>query len=190
MAAAALAPWLPGHQQPRNWPCKIISLSSMANDFNHLHQLSAKKSQKMQIYFYSPPNSVSGVQKLTHCSLVMTYSIRALLGHYLFKLWLVAYWALSHYHNQGWLVNLDLKITFWWNSIHNSFRKCIWNYVYKILAILLTHWGRVMHICVSNLAIIGSDNGLSPGQPQAIIWTSAGILSIGPLGTNFSEIFF
>ena len=27
----------------------------MANDFNHLHQLSAKKSQKMQIYFYTPP---------------------------------------------------------------------------------------------------------------------------------------
>ena len=24
---------------------------------------------------------------------------------------------------------------------------------------LLTHWGRVMHICVGNLTIIGSDNG-------------------------------
>ena len=52
----------------------------------------------------------------------------------------------------------------------------------------LTHWGRVTHICVSNLAIIGSDNGLSPGRRQAIIWTNAGILSIGPFGTNFSEI--
>ena len=52
----------------------------------------------------------------------------------------------------------------------------------------LTHWGRVMHICVSNLAIIGSDNGLSPGQRQAIIWTNAGIFLIKPLGTNFSEI--
>ena len=52
----------------------------------------------------------------------------------------------------------------------------------------LTHWGRVMHICVSNLTIIGSDNGLSPGRHQAIIWTNAGILLIGPLGTNFSEI--
>ena len=46
----------------------------------------------------------------------------------------------------------------------------------------------VMHICVGNLTIIGSDNGLSPGQRQAIIWTNAGILLIGPLGTNFSEI--
>ena len=44
------------------------------------------------------------------------------------------------------------------------------------------------HICVSNLAIIGSDNGLSPGRRQAIIWTNAGILLIGPLGTNFREI--
>ena len=52
----------------------------------------------------------------------------------------------------------------------------------------LAHWGRVTHICVSDLTIIGSDNGLSPGRRQAIIWTNAGILLIGPLGTNFSEI--
>ena len=44
------------------------------------------------------------------------------------------------------------------------------------------------HICVSKITIIGSDNGLSPGRRQAIIWTSVGILLIGPLGTNFSEI--
>ena len=35
---------------------------------------------------------------------------------------------------------------------------------------------------------MGSDNGFSPGQRQAIIWTNAEILSVGPLGTNFSEI--
>ena len=52
----------------------------------------------------------------------------------------------------------------------------------------LTHWGRVTYVCVSNLTIIVSDNGLSPGRRQAIIWTNAGILLIGPLGTNFSEI--
>ena len=44
------------------------------------------------------------------------------------------------------------------------------------------------HICLGNLVIIGSDNVLSPGRRQAIIWTNAGILLIGPLGTNFSEI--
>ena len=52
----------------------------------------------------------------------------------------------------------------------------------------LTHWGRVTHICVGKLTIIRSDNGLSPEWRQAIIWTNAGILLIGPLGTIFSEI--
>ena len=52
----------------------------------------------------------------------------------------------------------------------------------------LTQWGRVTHICVVDLTIIGSDNGLSPCRRQAIIWTNAGILLIGPLGTNFSEM--
>ena len=52
----------------------------------------------------------------------------------------------------------------------------------------LTHWGRVTHICVSKLTIIASDNGLSPGRRQANIWNNAGILSIGLLWTNFSEI--
>ena len=53
---------------------------------------------------------------------------------------------------------------------------------------LLTHWGWVMHICFNKIAIIGSDNGLSPGRRQAIIWTNARILLNGLLGTNLSEI--
>ena len=52
----------------------------------------------------------------------------------------------------------------------------------------LTHWGMVTHICISKHTNIGSDNGLSPGRRQAIIWTNAGILLIRLLGTNFSEI--
>ena len=52
----------------------------------------------------------------------------------------------------------------------------------------LTHWGRVTHICVGNLTIVGSDNGLSPGRRQAITWTNVGIWLIGPLGTNFCEM--
>ena len=59
---------------------------------------------------------------------------------------------------------------------------------FSSLQLLLTHWGQMTHKCVGNLTIIGSDNGLSPGRRQAIIWTNAGILLIGPLGTNFSEI--
>ena len=53
---------------------------------------------------------------------------------------------------------------------------------------MLTHWGRVTHICVSKIIIIASDNGLSPGRRQAIIWTNARILLIEHLGTNFGEI--
>ena len=44
------------------------------------------------------------------------------------------------------------------------------------------------HICVGKLSSIGSENGLSPERRQAIIWTNAGILLIGPLGKKFSEI--
>ena len=51
-----------------------------------------------------------------------------------------------------------------------------------------THRGRVTHICVVKLTIFGSDNVLSPERRQAIILTNAGILLIGPLGTNFIEI--
>ena len=36
--------------------------------------------------------------------------------------------------------------------------------------------------------IITSDNGLSPGRRQAIIWTNAGLLLIWTSATNFSEI--
>ena len=53
---------------------------------------------------------------------------------------------------------------------------------------VLTHWGRVTHICVSKLTIIDSDNGLSPGRRQAFTWTNVGILLIEPLETKFSEI--
>ena len=53
--------------------------------------------------------------------------------------------------------------------------------------VMLAHWGRVTHICISKLTTIGSDNGLSPGRRQAIIWTNAGILLIKPLGINFNE---
>ena len=52
----------------------------------------------------------------------------------------------------------------------------------------LTHWGRVMHICVSTIPITTSDNGLSPAWHQAIIWPNAVILLIGSFGINFREI--
>ena len=86
------------------------------------------------------------------------------------------------------------KITYWngfltpklpkFNISHTSGRTTI----KKLQKVYLTHWGGVTHICVSKQTIIGSDNGLSPGRRQAIIWTNDGILLIGTLGTNFNQI--
>ena len=75
-------------------------------------------------------------------------------------------------------------------SKHNS--HCFWlagnTSISYQKAMFKTHWGRVTHICVDILTIIGSDNGLSPGRHQAINWINAGVLLIGPIGTNLSEI--
>ena len=59
---------------------------------------------------------------------------------------------------------------------------------WQVQSLDLTHWGRVTHICVGKLTIIGLDNGLSPGRRQAIVWTNAGILLFGPLASSFCEI--
>ena len=94
---------------------------------------------------------------------------------------LYAAWGYSHSMQliQEWM-NI-YKIPLWyWPSFRGQSRTSATN--------ALTHWGRVTHICVGKLTIIGSDNGLSPERRQAIIWTNAGILLIGPLGTNFNEI--
>ena len=74
-------------------------------------------------------------------------------------------------------------LSFHFHSVPNG---CILLVIFT--EILLTHWGRVTHLCVGKLTIIGSDNGLSPGRRQAIIWTNDGMLLIWALGTNFSEI--
>ena len=87
-----------------------------------------------------------------------------------------------------WIIDMIfLVIRYVWKNI------ILWNNIFpgiheSVGVFDLTHWGRVTHICVGNLTIIGPDNGLSPGRRQAIIWTNTGILLTGPWGTNFSEI--
>ena len=86
----------------------------------------------------------------------------------------------------------DTSILFPWQLIvpvvrtgltfHAQWFSCLQN------RIGLTHWGRMTHICVGKLTIIGSDNSLAPGRHQSIIWTNARILLIWPLGTNSNEI--
>ena len=60
----------------------------------------------------------------------------------------------------------------------------------KVTYVDFTDWGRVKYTCVGDLTIIRSDNGLSPGRRQAIIWNNTGMLLIEPLGTNLNEIIF
>ena len=72
-----------------------------------------------------------------------------------------------------WLPNLVLYQTVYRASNVESVSR-LWRYP------VLAHWGRVMHIYISKLTIIGLDNGLPPGRWEAIIWTNAGILLIGP----------
>ena len=81
-----------------------------------------------------------------------------------------------------------LRLLFSWQKTTNT-KHANTNFRTKSCSMdTLTHWGRVTHICVSDLTIVGSDSGLSPGRRQAIIRNNAGILLIRPLGTNFSEI--
>ena len=102
------------------------------------------------------------------CLPVSSVCVSEWVGHYSSKFWYF------HSRKYSWIIKI----------IH-------YEYTLEVITCKvqqLTHWGRVTHICVSKLTIIASDNGLSPGRRQAIIWTNAGILLIGTLRTNFSEI--
>ena len=68
-------------------------------------------------------------------------------------------------------------------------RPLSWKYKNSFLHITTRVWVNFhIHISPVNQVSIGSDNGLSPIRLEAVIWTSAGLLSIGPVGRNFSEI--
>ena len=77
-------------------------------------------------------------------------------------------------------------VIYLWDAVDSENTYIIYDYVTSI--IVFNSLRRVTQKCVSELTIIGSDNGLSPGRRQAIIWTNVGSLLIEPLGTNVSEI--
>ena len=81
----------------------------------------------------------------------------------------------------------DRKMWCWLTSSYYQYMDPYVGHSIKLPEVMLTHWGRVTHICVNKITIIGSDNGLSPGRRQAIIWTIAGILLIEPRGTSFNR---
>ena len=51
--------------------------------------------------------------------------------------------------------------------------------------IILTHWVRVTHICVTDRIITGAGNGLSPTRHQAINWTNVDIFVNWTLRNTF-----
>ena len=78
--------------------------------------------------------------------------------------------------NGRWCYNVTSSLIGWANAQNDP---CIQYDNCKVNSLRpMTHW------CVGKLIIIGSDNGLSPHRRQAIIWTNAGLLSIGPLWTH------
>ena len=58
---------------------------------------------------------------------------------------------------------------------------------YGLLNLITNHLPKCCIYSSMNWVSIDSYNGLSSLRRQAIIWTHAGLLSIEPLGTNFSE---
>ena len=88
--------------------------------------------------------------------------------------------APNHHLNQCWLIINEIL----WHSTEGSLKRN----APDIYPFSLTYWCLAKHIWVDKLTIIGSDNSLSHGRRQAIIWTKDGILLIRPLGTNFNEI--
>ena len=84
---------------------------------------------------------------------------------------------LHGWHRQQWFYNTLLGAR--WSSWKTNYCFClarglrnkisIHEVINLVLKLLLTYSGRVTHICVSKLSILGSDNGLSPGRRQAII---------------------
>ena len=105
--------------------------------------------------------------------------------------WFTNHVSLDIRYNPSWTTDNKFTLvqtTTWYYQATNHYRNQCYHGLDHHMAPLshnkvLTHWGRVTHICVGKLSIIGSDNGLSPGRHH-----NSGTLLIEPLETNFSEI--
>ena len=90
----------------------------------------------------------------------------------------------NHCQNQCWWINCHLTFSETWIKTQKDHWKSIQNTVFKLSTRLnmLIQRGWMTHICVSNLIIIRSDNGLSPGRRKVIIWTNGGIVVNSNIG--------
>ena len=113
---------------------------------------------------------------------------------------IVSSWFETRVSNYSWVSYIYIYI--WYINCHQNtlrFVEILWNTaplgrtsagtMMTMYVHIFTGLPIVLHIYASvNRGSIGSDKGLSPGRRQAIIWTNAEILPIGPLRINFSEI--
>ena len=120
-------------------------------------------------------SSAHGVQCM--CSLLLAWTSRQTNHQSLWR-WFKATWR-----SRGVIV-MSIVVTVIQLSVSRYIKNNLHNMLY---CLVLTHSGRVTHMCVSKRTTFGWDNGLSPGWRQAIMWTNAEILFIEPRGTNFSE---
>ena len=114
-------------------------------------------------------------------------------------------WVMSMQCTHGYTVyekRMYVCLYWLWSTDYVQMCEILWNkYSFILSPTGPWHWasrkqrrgarwwsGYVGVLCIGKLTIIGSDNGLSPGRCQTIIWNNGGILLIGPLGTNLSEI--
>ena len=158
--------------------CKILLL----NEINTISEV--RFGVRSSPSLYENDTMISTYYDLQHSGVILFIIDRLLLG----LQWYALIWS-----------NLRLIFTFHlssdvhagWQLARQSLSSPLTPLTHCLLAMIrrLSHWARATHICVSKLPTIGSDNGLSPGQRQAIIWTNAGILLIGPLWISFSDFF-
>ena len=103
----------------------------------------------------------------------------------------VNYWSTFLLMDYNWLINKPL-----WYYHQFSCSLFPWFFIDGLMWMMLHHKSLISlkpsDVCFSKVTIIGSDKGfrcqMSPSRRQAIIWTNPGILLIGSLGKNFSEI--
>ena len=94
--------------------------------------------------------------------------------HYVNQCWFIVNWTFGNKLFANWI-----EWRFYFKKIHLKTSSAKW-LLFCPGFNELTHWGQAMHICVNKLTIIGSDNGLSPGRRQAIIWTMLEYCSLHP----------
>ena len=81
-----------------------------------------------------------------------------------------------------------MSLNFWCTPIHQTIIPLIQSVKVSIVWFSLIVSRETKWRIYALVNFIGSDNGLSPGRRQAIIWTYVGMLLIGVLWTKLSEI--